>query len=96
MACAWGGVAGYGVAMLASYFVGQKYYPINYPMKEISFYVVLAFILYGFMRAADDWTPILSMAFNTLLILVFAGIIVKRDLPLANLPVIGKLFKRQK
>jgi O-antigen/teichoic acid export membrane protein len=94
MACAWGGVAGYGVAMLASYFVGQKYYPINYPMKEISFYVVLAFILYGFMRAADDWTPILSMAFNTLLILVFAGIIVKRDLPLANLPVVGKYFKK--
>ena len=94
MACAWGGVAGYGVAMLASYFVGQKYYPLDYPMKDISFYVVLAFILYGFMRAADDWTPILSMAFNTLLILVFVGLIIKRDLPLANLPVIGKYFKK--
>ena len=96
MACAWGGVAGYGVAMLASYFVGQKYYPLDYPMKDISFYVVLAFILYGFMRAADDWTPILSLAFNTLLILVFVGLIIKRDLPLGSLPVIGKLFKRQK
>ena len=94
MACAWGGFAGYGVAMLASYFVGQKYYPLDYPMKDISFYVVLAFILYGFMRAADDWTPILSMAFNTLLILVFVGLIIKRDLPLANLPVIGKYFKK--
>ena len=94
MACAWGGFAGYGVAMLASYFVGQKYYPLNYPMKDISLYVVLAFILYGFMRAADDWTPILSMAFNTLLILVFVGLIIKRDLPLANLPVIGKYFKK--
>ena len=96
MACAWGGFAGYGVAMLASYFVGQKYYPLDYPMKDISFYVVLAFILYGFMRAADDWTPILSLAFNTLLILVFVGLIIKRDLPLGSLPVIGKLFKRQK
>ena len=94
MACAWGGFAGYGVAMLISYFVGQKYYPINYPMKEISFYVVLAFVLYGFMRAADDWTPIFSMAFNTLLILLFAGIIIYRDLPLAHLPVIGKYFKK--
>ena len=94
MACAWGGFAGYGVAMLASYFVGQKYYPLNYPMKDISLYVVLAFILYGFMRAADDWTPILSMAFNTLLILVFAGVIIKRDLPLGSLPVIGKYFKK--
>ena len=33
MACAWGGFAGYGVAMLMSYIVGQKYYPINYPLK---------------------------------------------------------------
>ena len=94
MACAWGGFAGYGVAMLISYFVGQKYYPINYPMKEISFYVVLAFILYGFMRAADDWTPIIAMTFNTLLVLLFAGIIIYRDLPLAKLPVIGKYFKK--
>ena len=94
MACAWGGFAGYGVAMLISYFVGQKYYPINYPMKEISFYVVLAFVLYGFMRAADEWTPIISMSFNTLLVLLFAGIIIYRDLPLAKLPVIGKYFKK--
>jgi O-antigen/teichoic acid export membrane protein len=96
MACAWGGFAGYGVAMLVSYFVGQKYYPLDYPMKEISFYVVLAFIMYGLMCAASDWPSIASIAFNTLLVLVFAGIIIKRDLPLANFPVIGKLFKRQK
>ena len=85
MACAWGGFAGYGVAMLASYFVGQKYYPLDYPMKDISFYVVLAFILYGFMCTASDWPTLASLAFNTLLILVFAGVIIKRDLPLANL-----------
>ena len=96
MACAWGGFAGYGVAMLASYFVGQKYYPLDYPMKEISFYVVLAFVLYGFMCTASDWPTLASLAFNTLLILVFAGVIIKRDLPLSGLPVIGKLFKRQK
>jgi len=95
MACAWGGFAGYGVAMLISYFVGQKYYPINYPLKDISFYVVLAFILYGFMRVADDWSPIASLAFNTLLLLVFTGVIIKRDLPLASLPVIGKYFKKK-
>ena len=30
MACAWAGFAGYGTAMLLSYVVGQRYYPINY------------------------------------------------------------------
>ena len=42
MACAWGGVAGYAVATLLSYFVGQKYYPIAYPLKSIGTYVLLA------------------------------------------------------
>ena len=42
MACAWGGVAGYGTAMLLSYWVGQKNYPIRYPLKSISVYVVIA------------------------------------------------------
>ena len=94
MACAWGGFAGYGVAMLASYFVGQKYYPLNYPLKEISLYVVLAFILYGLMQAASDWSVIASLAFNTLLIAVFTAVIVWRDMPLASLPVVGKYFRK--
>ena len=42
MACAWGGFAGYGVAMLLSYFVGQKYYPIDYPIKDMLIYTLLA------------------------------------------------------
>lgn len=46
MACAWAGFAGYGVAMLLSYFVGQKKYPINYDLKAIGNYVVLALVLY--------------------------------------------------
>ena len=96
MACAWGGFAGYGVAMLTSYIVGQKYYPINYPLKEITLYVVLALVLYGLMYVASDWPTLLSLAFNTLLLVVFAAVIVKRDLPLENLPFIGHYFRRPK
>jgi O-antigen/teichoic acid export membrane protein len=96
MACAWGGFAGYGVAMLISYIVGQKYYPINYPLKEIALYVVLALVLYGLMYVASDWPTLLSLAFNTLLLVVFAAVIVKRDMPLENLPFIGHYFRRPK
>ena len=96
MACAWGGFAGYGVAMLISYFVGQKYYPINYPLKEITLYVVLALVLYGLMYVASDWPTLLSLAFNTLLLVVFAAVIVKRDMPLEHLPFIGHYFRRPK
>lgn len=93
MACAWGGVAGYGVAMIVSYVVGQKYYPLNYPLKDISLYVVLAFVFYGFMQTASEWSKLASLAFNTLLIGIFIAVILWRDLPLSRIPVIGKYFK---
>ncbi|MBQ3767466.1 MAG: lipopolysaccharide biosynthesis protein [Prevotella sp.] len=94
MACAWGGFAGYGVAMLVSYFVGQKYYPLNYPLKEIALYVVLAFVLFGLMRFTNDWPMIASLAFNTLLVVAFMAVIIWRDLPLASLPVVGRYFRK--
>ena len=94
MACAWGGFAGYGVAMLVSYFVGQKYYPLNYPLKEIAIYVVLAFVLFGLMRFPNDWPMIASLAFNTLLVVAFMVVIIWRDLPLASLPVVGRYFRK--
>lgn len=94
MACAWGGFAGYGVAMLVSYFVGQKYYPLNYPLKEIALYVVLAFVLFGLMRFTNDWPMVASLAFNTLLVVAFMAVIIWRDLPLASLPVVGRYFRK--
>ena len=93
MACAWGGFAGYGVAMLASYFVGQKYYPLKYPIKDIVLYVVLAYVLFRLMDLSVDWPMMGRLAFNTLLILIFVAVIVKFDLPLGKLPVIGKYFR---
>ena len=96
MACAWGGVAGYGTAMLLSYFVGQKKYPIDYPVKEMMVYVVLTAVLTAGMTAANRLLPMgASLAVNTLLILVFVAYLVKRDFPLSGLPVIGKYFNKR-
>ena len=94
MACAWGGFAGYGVAMLVSYFVGQKYYPLKYPLKDIAVYVVIAVVLtLAMFKVHDDQPMWLSLTVNTLLIALFVAYIVKRDFPLGKLPVIGKYFK---
>ena len=96
MACAWGGVAGYGTAMLLSYFVGQKKYPIDYPIKEMMVYVALTAVLTAGMTAANRLLPMgASLAVNTLLILVFVAYLVKRDFPLSGLPVIGKYFNKR-
>lgn len=94
MACAWAGFAGYGTAMLLSYFVGQKHYPINYPVKDMALYVVVAVVLCLAMRWANASMPVWgALSANTLLLLAFAAMIVKRDFPLKQLPVIGKYFK---
>ncbi len=95
MACAWGGFAGYGTAMLLSYFVGQKYYPINYPLKEITVYVALAALLFAAMTASNRNLPTLpAVAVNTLLGIVFIAYIVKKDFPLSGLPVVGRYFRK--
>ena len=96
IACAWGGFAGYGVAMLVSYFVGQKYYPLNYPLKDIAVYVVSACVLcmamYKVHERASLW---LSLTVNTLLVGLFIAYIIKRDFPLEKLPFFkGKKVKR--
>ena len=94
MACAWGGFAGYGVAMLLSYFVGQRRYPIRYDLKSIGGYVLLAAVLY----AAGEYLPIehmvLRMVWRTVLLLLFVAYVVKRDLPLSHIPVVNRFFKK--
>ena len=101
MACAWGGFAGYGVAMVLSYFVGQRHYPLNYPLRDIALYVCLAVASFCIMQAGSSLlaphstllSHLPSLALNTLLIALFVAVIVRRDLPLSHLPVIGRYFK---
>ena len=94
-ACAWGGVAGYGTAMVLSYIVGQKKNPIPYPMKDITIYVVATAALFIVMKLIPASTPmLLTLTVNTLLIVIFTALIVKRDFPLSHLPVIGKYFRK--
>lgn len=94
IACAWAGFTGYAVAMLLSYFVGQKKYPIQYDLKSIGGYVLLALILY----AVGEWMPVgdtvLRLLLRTVLLFVFIAYIIKHDLPLKQIPVINRFMKR--
>ena len=88
MACAWGGVAGYGVAMVASYIVGQKYYPLNYPLKSIAIYVIMAVLLTVAMYYVPDtygFGPVLTLAFDILCICCYVSYIIYKDIPLSSL-----------
>lgn len=96
MACAWGGFAGYGTAMVLSYIVGQKKNPIPYPMRSMAGYVLLAVVLYVLITLVpDEWPVLLRLAAGTALVVVYAAYTVWRDMSLAGLPVIGKYFRKR-
>ena len=81
MACAWGGVAGYGTAMLLSYFVGQRINPIPYPIGSIALYVIIAAAFYLAMTLVPKtWPEWQYVGLSTVLILVYAAIIYKKEL----------------
>lgn len=96
MACAWAGVAGYGTAMLLSYFVGQKKYPINYPLKSITVYICIAALFTAIMLYTPQSLPkALRLGINTLLIILFVAHIIHYDFPISSLPVIGRHFMKR-
>lgn len=95
MACAWAGFASYGVSMVISYFAGQKYYPIAYPLKSITMYVLLTIISFIVIQWSNTNLPVVAaIALNTVVIIAFLSYIIRRDFPLSSLPIIGKKFKK--
>ena len=95
MACAWAGLIGYATAMTLSYFVGQKKYPINYPLKSIGIYVLIAVFFFIAITYSNEYLPkIYALAVNTLIIFAFIAHIIYHELPLSSIPVIGKYFRK--
>lgn len=86
MACAWGGVAGYGTAMTLSYLVGQRKNPINYPMGPIAVYVAIAALFTAVVMWSNSHLPALAaLALNSVVVMMFIGHIVYHDLPWRSL-----------
>ena len=95
IASAWASVAGYGVIMLLSYWMGQKKYPIQYDLKSLGLYILLAVVLYVIGEQVPISDLVLRLAFRTVLLLLFVAYIVKKDLPLSQLPVINRFIKKK-
>ena len=94
MACAWAGFAGYATAMILSYVVGQKKYPINYDLRRIGSYALLAIILYIPAMYIPIENMFLRLAFRTLLLCLFVTYIIKKDFPLNQIPIINRLIRK--
>ena len=73
-ACAWGGFAGYGTAMILSYIIGQKKNPIPYPLKSIALYFMTAMVAFALMEWGEIYLPSWgSFLFSNLMILFRHG-----------------------
>ncbi|MFT5823944.1 MAG: O-antigen/teichoic acid export membrane protein, partial [Crocinitomix sp.] len=71
--------------MVASYYFGQKHYPIKYNLRKIGLYVISALILFTISKliVRDQITFAWStFAMNAILLLVFIGIILFIERPL--------------
>ena len=81
MACAWASFASNLLMMFLSYFVGQKKYPVAYDLRSALFFGILAAICYmaGIFPSIDS--PVLRLAYRTVLIILFIGIVVQKEFP---------------
>ena len=77
-ACAWGGFAGYGTAMLLSYFIGQKKYPIGYDLRTIGLFFCLAAAMFCVSEFLLKDLPVwLQITLNTIQMLIYAFLVWK-------------------
>lgn len=95
MACAWAAFFSNLVMMIVSYFLGQKHYPIPYNLKTASLFTIIALVLFAGMQLTHAYIDNvwLRLCINTIFVVAYAIILIRKELPLHDIPVIGKYFK---
>lgn len=83
MVSAWVTLAAYFIMMILSYFLGQKYYPIPYRMKKISFFIALLAIFSYIIVELFDY----NFWIGNLLFFIYAGILIysEKDMLLSRI-----------
>jgi O-antigen/teichoic acid export membrane protein len=79
MACAYASFISNLLMMLASYFVGQKYFHVRYDLKSALIYGILTAACYFAAMQPQIDSEILKMTYRTAILLIFAGIAFKKD-----------------
>ncbi len=101
-ASAWTTLACYATMVVITYIMGQKYFPIPYPVKKIFKYLlimlILLFIKMGINAISYSWTIAMQLALRlpmaTLLISLYILLIMRLErTELKTLPLIGKFIR---
>jgi len=81
MGAAWATFICYGSMMVASYIVGQKYYPINYNVKKLLGFFGLSILFYFVSILMHFENRILHLTINTLILLLYVFILFMIEKP---------------
>lgn len=76
---AWATLICYASMMVASYFLGNKHYPVNYDLKRILGCLGLSVTLYFISVFVRTESIIINLFFNNLMLLVFVAIVWKME-----------------
>ena len=82
MACAWAAFICYFSMMAISWWVGQRYFPIQYNLKKIGRYFLLAVGLFLISQYIIIENIYVRLGFRTLLLGIYLLYLIRSDLPL--------------
>jgi O-antigen/teichoic acid export membrane protein len=77
MGSAWATLICYASMMVASYFLGNKHYPVNYDLKRILGYLTLSITLYFLSRVIKTDFVLFNLLINNILLVAFIAVIWK-------------------
>ncbi len=82
-ASAWATFFSYGIMMVLSYFIGKKYYPVKYNVKNMFFFFSFAVAFYGLSLLYKDSfsNSKIELLLNNILFLIYCFIFYKFELP---------------
>ncbi len=83
--------------MLSSYWLGQKYYPVPYPVKKLMAYLTLVVLIYFIHLGLVKWVSaslLFSLGTGLVFFIFFTWFVSRIEAKeLAKLPVVGKYFR---
>ena len=75
VAAAWTTFTVYGLQMIASYILSQKYYPIQYNLRKIGLYFFVSVLLFGISRWINLEAGMMKFTVHNLMIVLFLGLV---------------------
>ncbi len=84
-ACAWATLIVYAAQMVASYVLGQKYYPIKYNLRKFFFYMIITMLLFFICKGLDIQSLTMRLIVHNLCIAIFVWLAWKLEKPMKAL-----------